>query len=300
MKVIKNAFLLILSMVLVSQTATAGFLNNQPSWTFGAFDAFSGYPSLSSVTIFSLGGDTLIGEFTYKKVLQNAHFAGAIREDGKKWYAVVPFLGPQPMLMYDFSANVGDTIRHYFGTQDFYFRSIVNSRDSITLENGERRLRMKVNYDQTWIEGIGDTQSFFNPVTPVTTCMLRCVGCIGSMEQLLCHKQDGAVLYSDATYASNGCSYKQGQSLDDILQAKGLNWLLTAEGMLDYRVFGPGSLVQNAKLLNLAGATVWEARSGFDGNGGRISVSHLPKGIYLLRVRTEGGLVVEKVSIGSR
>lgn len=287
---------MILSMCLSTPNVKAGFLNEQMTWTYGAFDNFTAIPSLRSVSITTLQGDTLINGYVYKKVMIDGYYWGAIREEGKKWFVVNSWISNQELTLYDFSAKLGDTIYHYSDNQHDFQKSIVTNVDSITLENGERRLRLTNHYG-VWIEGIGDTHALLKPVLPLTLCKLRCVGCIGSMETLLCYKQQGVVLYSNLANAPNGCTYKVGQNLDEVDQSKELKCLLTRDGMLEYKLPDRTQVINNVKLISLSGFTVWEARAGFEDGGGRIPVSHLAHGIYMLRVKSTQGVVMQKVSL---
>lgn len=126
-----------------------------------------------------LTSDTTIGEHTYRKLIQNDTICvGGLRqtEDGMKVYyydMVSPSNYPfshVDCLLYDFTANVGDTIKNvYFREEDIYTDayhgvdfggSVVLKKDTI-----DGRIHMKVGhcdidgngpyYVTTWIQGIG-------------------------------------------------------------------------------------------------------------------------------------------------
>ena len=126
-----------------------------------------------------LTSDTTIGEHTYRKLIQNDTICvGGLRqtEDGMKVYyydMVSPSNYPfshVDCLLYDFTANVGDTIKDvYFREEDIYTDahhgvdfggSVVLDKDTI-----DGRIHMKVGhcdieghgpyYETTWIQGIG-------------------------------------------------------------------------------------------------------------------------------------------------
>ena len=112
-------------------------------------------------------GDTTINDFKYKKVymqsndsiadFSRAHYFTAIREDtiAEKVYCFNPCYGilgeydplneERELLLYDFSVNVGDTVRFctFIGTQDFYYPEIneliVKSIDYVLIDNNYRK-----------------------------------------------------------------------------------------------------------------------------------------------------------------
>ena len=126
---------------------------------------------------YSLTSDTIIGDYTYRKLMQNDTICvGGLRqtEDGMKVYyydMVAPSDYPfshVDCLLYDFTANVGDTIDAYFRVEDIHSDAHneglvawgVLDKDTI-----DGRIHMKVGqydtygqgpyYETTWIQGIG-------------------------------------------------------------------------------------------------------------------------------------------------
>lgn len=126
-----------------------------------------------------LTSDTTIGEHTYRKLIQNDTICvGGLRqtEDGMKVYyydMVSPSNYPfshVDCLLYDFTANVGDTIKNvYFREEDIYTDAMhgVDFGGSVVLKKDtiDDRIHMKVGhcdidgngpyYVTTWIQGIG-------------------------------------------------------------------------------------------------------------------------------------------------
>jgi hypothetical protein len=296
MKVIKSFILLILLMGAGEVRSAEGYLENNPVWTYGTLQIGLSQYYLNSINLFTIQGDSLFEGVNYKKLLyqySNYSYTYLLRESGKKWYIRSQYNPKNDVLLYDFGAGLGDTIRAPGSTGYTYQYIVVTKVDTITMENGERRKRMTFN-EGTWIEGIGDIRLFLGPIQPIPTCG---IGCMGQPTMLLCFKQNSTVLYSDQTYTADCCTYTKPQGLQTTARSQGLQWLLSNDGMLDYLLPDRTQVIRNAKLLNLSGCTVWEARAGFDSGGGRISVSHLPHGIYMLSVRTTQGVVVQKVSL---
>ena len=131
-------------------------------------------------------GDTVIGDYTYKKVymqsgdsiadFNKSWYFTAIREDtiAKKvyfFYDKYPASGAEEYLLYDFSVNVGDEVSFY-SLWPFWYpehkQRVVHSLDSILVDDNYRK---KINFkstifwgniiDESWIEGIGSTNGLF-------------------------------------------------------------------------------------------------------------------------------------------
>jgi len=132
-------------------------------------------------------GDTVIGDYKYKKVymqandsiadFDRAYYFAAIREDtvAEKVYFHYNdyYNGEGEYLLYDFSVNVGDVVNFYSlwgGFAPQLKERIVLSIDSILIDNYYRK---KINFEyetwgyymqpESWIEGIGSTNGLFFP-----------------------------------------------------------------------------------------------------------------------------------------
>jgi hypothetical protein len=126
--------------------------------------------------------DTVISNVTYHKLtipflqyfsgascaLDNTKlnvYKGAIRQDttAKKVFFVPPY-GNTEQLLYDFTMQLGDTIRGYLGSFAFQ-KQIVQSIDSVWVGNTYRkRWNIDTNYDVHIIEGIGSTYGVIEPL----------------------------------------------------------------------------------------------------------------------------------------
>jgi len=127
---------------------------------------------------YSLTSDTIIGDHTYRKLMQNDTICvGGLRqtENGMKVYyydMVAPSNYPfshMDCLLFDFTANVGDTIDAYFRVEDIY-SDVIHGEDFVAWvvldkDTIDGRIHMKVGqydtygqgpyYETTWIQGIG-------------------------------------------------------------------------------------------------------------------------------------------------
>ena len=156
--------------------------------------------------LITFSGDTLINSQTYHKLttpfVQSfssgtcggipTGYKGAIRQDtaGKKVFYISP-TDTTEQLLYDFTMQVGDTVRGYI--ESFAFPpDIVQSIDSVLVGSTYRK-RWNINncYNIQFIEGIGSTYGLFE----------RSPGCITDHEDysLTCFHQNGQTLYPDTT-----------------------------------------------------------------------------------------------------
>ena len=132
------------------------------------------YGCSKSVNI--MGGDTVIGEYTYQKMLnRNYEYMMSIREDGKKVYAYIDD-EDKDVLMYDFGLEVGDTmpiINREYLDPEFPWSGKVIAVDSITLMDGRRAKRIHYDNLEADIEYVGRSSGFFRPLENpflISTC----------------------------------------------------------------------------------------------------------------------------------
>lgn len=112
------------------------------------------------------GDDTLIGSFTYTKLhLCNSAYQGAFRDNGGQVF-YVPADSLQEYLIYDFTANTGDTVWNVYlknagGFPEIIEYYVVQQIDSILIQGDYRRVITLFDSGQ-WIEGIGNPQGLLN------------------------------------------------------------------------------------------------------------------------------------------
>lgn len=154
----------------------------------------------------TFGGDTVINSQTYHKLTIpyaqtnlvgecngiGIGYQGSIRQDValKKVFYVKPNETSE-QLLYDFTMQVGDTVRGYIETFT-YTPDIVQSIDSVLVGSNYRK-RWSINpcYNIYFIEGIGSTYGLFE-LSP---------GCVTDFPDytLTCFQQNGLTLYPDTT-----------------------------------------------------------------------------------------------------
>lgn len=118
----------------------------------------------------SLGGDTIIGSYTYRKIKEDGIYKGALREDTLN--KTIFFFGSYfnmgadtETVLYDFNLQVGDTTSvGYLGLNDS--PRTVTSIDSILID-GQYRKRYHIytqgGWNDVWVEGIGSLTYLFLP-----------------------------------------------------------------------------------------------------------------------------------------
>ena len=158
---------------------------------------------------YALHGDTVINDLAYGRLcLETGDLVdpeiepvGAIREkDRKIYYIGQGFLGSdlsEEVLLYDFTARVGDTIDH---TENRSFRSIVLETDSIQID-GEYRKMYTV--DNGWyyhnpdliVEGIGSIKNgLLGHISDIPTCGTH-------YWEHVCFSENGEVRYRNPAYS---------------------------------------------------------------------------------------------------
>lgn len=112
------------------------------------------------------GEDTIINLLNYTKINYcNSMYKGAIRDNGGMWY-YVPKDSTSEFLLYDFTAQAGDTVYNVYceygpvSCYNGFSNWTVDYVDSVFIGNSYRK-RMYMEYGPVWIEGMGNTQGLF-------------------------------------------------------------------------------------------------------------------------------------------
>lgn len=248
-------------------------------------------------------GDTIIGSETYHKlvipVLQTIHsscapgttylniYKGAIREDtaARKVFIVPPAANTEELL-YDFTMQVGDTVRGYIESQQQFNPDIVLSIDSVLVGNNYRkRWNIDNQYSISFIEGIGSTYGLVEYSFSSATDQL--------MISISCFQQNGQTLYPDTL---SNC-LQIGILFDGINSDDTDSDLLSvfpnpSEGSanLDFRKSTGGEIV----LTDLSGRIILQQRIA---NQSRFSIENLESGTYMLTVLDEKNKTVSRKKI---
>ena len=157
-----------ISFLFVTQISTSqSLIDTTKLWN--EVECFSGPFVACQTKSYKFQGDTVINSYQYKKLfftldtlLMNWSLTGAIREVGQKVY--YNNFNNADYLLYDFAANVGDTIEPISFCLSNYL--IADSVDTVIV-NGSPRRRLIFNfmpclYTEEWIEGMGSTHGIVN------------------------------------------------------------------------------------------------------------------------------------------
>lgn len=114
-------------------------------WTRAFIEELPGGANLHRC-VYSLQGDTVIGEKTYRKVVGGPKIV-PIRQEGQRIYA---FMDQQEILLYDFGVRVGDSVPQYYDMvhnlyEDGPHYGYVTAIDTVTLLDGREARR--IHYD---------------------------------------------------------------------------------------------------------------------------------------------------------
>lgn len=194
-----------ITLIFLSKTSKSQtFVDTTKLWN--VLQCYSGpFGSDCETYSYRLSGDTTLGVYQYKKLLQTNDttliywsLKGAMRDSGQKVFYTDFF---NEYLLYDFGANVGDTIRSIFFCQDTLL--VVDSVDTVMIDaDFKRRLFFNFSncgFTEVWIEDIG---SIFGIASSFTV-----YGDLPSDygEELLCYWKNDTVRWINPVY--NDCYY---------------------------------------------------------------------------------------------
>ena len=238
-----------------------------------------------STLVHWLSDDTLVDGVRYTKVLETRNGEGTPRlatllreEDGKVWKRK----SATDILIYDFTAQVGDTLR--FGDFHEFDYFVV---DSISIEQiggkDRRKFWFGLEYDftgepvaiETWTEGIGsDMGLLFSGWYYVS----------GGYYRALCFHQNGELLWQNEYY---------GTCMIDAVEEMDISPISLYPNPTSEVVHIEGVEAAEVQVYNSFGQLV---KTVHDAN--EIPVAALPQGVYLLRITdTDGKVYMNKIAV---
>ena len=251
--------------------------------------------------ISKLGEDTIIEGVTYFKFLtaydENSSIwetVGFLREDVENRKVYVKRLDNPEALLYDFNANVGDTISTY----NFHFYPqevllVIQNIESISI-GGELRKKMTVlsisadilghNY-RVWIEGIGCPEDgLLSAVDPADL--------VGSGLLLLCFSQEEVLIYKPEMFENRDCfvwtypqNIKENSSTSyKVWQANG-NLHINSEKQIPCSV----------ELFDISGRLLQHTKT--DNGNVIIDINNYTAGVHIVRITSNNSVSNHKVLI---
>lgn len=224
-------------------------------------------------------GDTIINDVQYTKLMGttnegNPHLFCLLREEnGKVWRRQ----SSTDVLLYDFTASVGDTLR--IGDLPIL--------DSISIEHignvDRKKFWFGLEYDftgepyavETWIEGIGSSYGLLYSGSE---------GIVGGYFSALCFHQDEDLIWQNPEYEScTVTAIAENKEPEMVVYPNPANEMVTI----------CGHEVSEVQVYNTLGQMVKTAK-----NANEINVSDLPEGIYLFRITDmDGKLYTNRVAV---
>jgi hypothetical protein len=259
---------------------------------------------------YGLYGDTVINSKSYSKVYSlfdttlinpNSTYFGAIREDvNRKVYFLKP--GYEETILYDFSAQIGDTIWYQIGgalcgdTFAFWPQTphylVVSTIDSILLENNEYRKKWNLNGEfmaDHWVEGIGSI-SWFGLFNPIISDIALC----GDSYSFACFRQNYETIYIDNVNCGT-CYCNIILSYEDIFDNRDNKLSIfpnPAENEMVI-IFLNADGPYNIQIFNMTGQNVY-TRTEVHEDYLKIPVSTLQSGQYILIVSNRNKEIVRE------
>jgi len=263
------------------------FPDSNACWNFHYAPMHCGFGIAYEYYSIIYSGDTIICSKSYHKLTtpyvqfytsgsctqQNfPGYKGAIRQDtANRNVFFVPPSDSAEQLLYDFTMQVGDTVKGY--TQNFIFTSvpdIVLSVDSVLVGNDfHKRWKINSEYSIYLIEGVGST---FGLIEPSPGSVIDVPG-----YHISCFQQNGMTLFPDTT---GNCqiitSINSNETISDQIKVfpNPSNGLFAIE-------FDQPLKISEVQVTDILGNIVYQLNTD---NNKNIYIDNLPSGIYILTV----------------
>ncbi|MBI1837854.1 MAG: T9SS type A sorting domain-containing protein [Flavobacteriia bacterium] len=240
------------------------FPTGNANWIYEFYD--ENHLSTNIYTEYTINGDTSIANFTYKKVLKNNLYAGALREINKVVYFMFD-TSQNEHVLYDFNIQIGDTIINNFGFSNVNDTIILSAMDSILIAN-EYFTVYSFSNGAIWYEGIGHFENLLNPFYGFS---------VSGNDQILC------------MHTSSGFNYPEGNiscnlAISELEKSK-LTIKCFPNPTDNYLIIDFGEIVQNYKIeiINSVGERLKHEEIN-NQKTYQINFKDLKKGIYFINI----------------
>ena len=287
-KIMRFLLTIVLMLILatsVQATTYFPFPENNATWNFhwSLIGMYGDYEENYSITI---SGDTTINSLTYRKLITPfantislRGYKGAFRQDiaAKKIY-YVPRNETTEQLLYDFTLQVGDTVKGY--TQaNLQQKDTIKSIDSVLVGNSYRK-RWLVNssYNIYFIEGIGSTYGLFE-LSPGNTPDFPDFS-------INCYRESSQTLYPDL---QTNCELINSVKQIDINS----NQIRILQNSQDgsFKIAFDNTDIVEIKLIDLSGKVIFQQLTT---NMKSILINHLQSGAYILTGKDKTNRLITK------
>ena len=261
----------------------------------------------------SFNGDTIINSTTYKRLyhqqfyheewyttgspiindtLQQSSLVAFIREDTttRMVYQIANnFTFPQEDLLFDYSLNVGDTLKNLFTSNFGYGNGEIDSITEVILNNGDTNRVLHFDYNfipvgglvlNFMIEGVGGPGGLYNP--------FYYLGLSGVQEEttIVCYKKSGVDLFGTCSYPNFFTGVKEIKNSN----AVSIHPNPTQDRITIYLE----ETLHNSKvsIRNALGQLVFSEKM----SGTELNINlNTPKGIYFLQLEVDGKFITKKI-----
>lgn len=206
-------------------------------------------------------------------------YRGVIRQDttNKKVY-IIPPSNDTECLLYDFTLQIGDTVKGYLQSFNFGY-DIVEAIDSILIDN-TYRTRWKINscYEIYLIEGIGSTYGLFQ-LSP---------GCVSDLPyfNMNCFRQNNEVIYTDS---STSCALITSTNSVENISSNLIIYPNPSTGT--FTVSNSNGTIKEIIISDLMGKFILQQHVD---KQTKVNISGLDQGIYFLKIIDNAGRTVNK------
>lgn len=265
-------------------TSTKTYLTDGDSWS--ETHMLSGYSGMRfSTWNYTIKGDTLFNSYRYKRlfVSQDSAYNPSIafnvrflREENGRWFYVDRFSLKEEML-YDFNLQKGDSM---YSTQYGTWLRVIDV-DSVLI-NGKFHKRLRIDKSDVspddWIEGLGSVQGLFYELW----------SSFDAGSTLLCFHSNGELIYFNPMY--NSCGYSTGIDYSKIAAPLIVKTIDSSQGGFEIQC---RDYIDELTVTDIRGVIVSQLHPS--GNSATVSSKSFPKGVYVLRVKTEKGVLTRKI-----
>ncbi|MDL2223605.1 T9SS type A sorting domain-containing protein, partial [Bacteroidales bacterium OttesenSCG-928-M11] len=250
----------------------AQMLNDNNSWNVLTYP--SGLDQYKRTFQVCLDGDSIVGEYSYKKVFSDQaeqsgvkKYEGLIREQGEKVY-LIPNYSEEEYLLYDFSLTEGMEFECVDAwspnTELFYVKEV----DYIKLGDKEKKRIRLASYGSwgeiIWIEDVGSLCSPLYPCGPLAP---------GAIHELLCSYQGDELIYKNPDYSE--CYYDYSVLKETIVDD---DYSVSPNPVEDVLVVS-GNDISQVDIFDVSGKKVYAQPDGKE-----INMTSFPKGTYIINV----------------
>ncbi|MCW3083160.1 MAG: hypothetical protein JWP12_526 [Bacteroidetes bacterium] len=266
------------------------FPDSNAVWTIGVYDVFGSFHYGYSYRLDAHQTDTMIGSGVYKKIFLcdsiGISYKGAYRQDPGRKVFFVPKDLTSERLLYDFGANIGDTVHDVYSeynvTEPVHNEEILDV-DSVAIDGAyHRRLLLHLNF--YWIEGIGCNGGLLEPTYG---------GTFAYVYKIDCFMKDSVPVYSSSTgnCLQSGIPETTPQNISCSVYPNPGN------GNFIFKYELPPGKKWMLYLYNTLGACVFQTAVDADKTELCLDISNLGTGIYFYKIAADDLLITDKLII---